>query len=311
MNDQYTNERVDQPWKMVVLENDYIELAIAPEIGGKLYYATDKTNDYHFVYKNDVVRPSNIGMTGAWVSGGIEWCVLHHHRASTFLPMNYTTTENEDGSKTVWVGEYEPRHGMRWTIGITVFPDKSYFRAEGRIYNTSPYTHSFLYWANVAAHTNENYQTIFPPSARIVTYHSKTDFSTWPVSTSENYAGSDFSDGVDISWWKNTKESNSFFVHELQEDFMGGYDHGTNSGTVHIGNHNIVRGAKLWQWGSGPRGQATEARLTDDSGPYVEIMVGAYSDNQPDYSWIKPYEVKKWEQYWFPVKGIEGFKNAN
>lgn len=311
MNDQYINDRIDKEWKMVTLENDYIELAVAPEIGGKLYYAKDKTNDYNFVYKNDVVKPSNIGMTGAWVSGGIEWCVLHHHRASTFLPMNYTTTENEDGSKTIWVGEYEPRHGMRWTIGITLFPDKSYFKVDGRIFNASPYTHSFLYWANVATHTNENYQAIFPPSAQLVTYHSKTDFSTWPISTSEDYAGSDFSDGVDISWWKNTKESNSFFVHELLEDFMGGYDHGKNAGTVHIGDHNIVRGAKLWQWGSGPRGQSTEARLTDGAGPYVEIMVGAYSDNQPDYSWIRPYEVKTWEQYWFPAKGIEGFKNAN
>ncbi|MBE0654255.1 MAG: DUF5107 domain-containing protein [Bacteroidales bacterium] len=310
MNDQYTNERVVQEWKHVILENEYIEIAITPEIGGKLYYAKDKTNDYYFIYKNSVVKPSNIGMTGAWVSGGIEWCVLHHHRASTYLPLDYTTAVNEDGSKTIWIGESEPRHGMRWTIGVTAFPGKSYFRAEGRIYNSTPFTHSMLNWANVATHTNEHYQTIFPPDAQVVTFHSKTVFSHWPIST-EVYRGSDFTKGVDISWWKNTRESNSFFVHESQEDFMGGYDHGKESGTVHIGDHNIVKGAKLWQWGSGPRGQATEARLTETDGPYVEIMVGAYSDNQPDYSWIKPYEVKKWEQYWYPVKGIEGFKNAN
>ncbi len=310
MNDQYINERVMQPWKHLFLENEYIEVAVTPEIGGKLYYAKDKTKDYYFIYKNNVVKPSNIGMTGAWVSGGIEWCVLHHHRASTYLPLDYTTTENEDGSKTIWVAEYEPRHGMRWTVGVTVFPGKSYFKAEGRVYNASPFTHSFLYWANVATHTNENYQTIFPPSSQVVTYHSKTDFTTWPVSN-DVFRGSDFTAGVDISWWKNTRESNSFFVHELREDFMGGYDHGKNSGTVHFGDHNIVKGAKLWQWGSGPRGQATEARLTEDDGPYVELMVGAFSDNQPDYSWIRPYEVKKWEHYWYPVRGIQGFKYAN
>ncbi len=310
MNDQYLHERVEKEWKHLVLENEFIELAITPEIGGKLYYATDKTNGYNFVYKNNVVKPSNIGMTGAWVSGGIEWCVLHHHRASTFLPVDYTTTENADGSKTIWVAESEPRHGMRWTIGVTVFPGKAYFKTEGRIFNASPVTHTFLYWANVAAHANENYQTIFPPSAQIATFHSKTDFTRWPVST-EIYRGADFSEGVDISWWKNVEGSNSFFVHDLQEDFMGGYDHGNNSGTVHIGDHNVVKGAKLWEWGSGPRGQATEGRLTENDGPYVEIMVGAYSDNQPDYTWIRPYEVKTWEQYWYPVKGIGGFKNAN
>ena len=51
--------------------------------------------------------------------------------------------------------------------------------------------------------------------------------------------------------------------------------------------------------------------LTEAAGPYVELMVGAYSDNQPDYSWIRPYEVKVWEQYWYPVKDIGGFKYAN
>ena len=273
MNDQYTHERIEKAWKMVVLENDYIELGISPEMGGKIYYATDKTNDYHFIYKNNVVKPSNIGMTGAWVSGGIEWSIPHHHRASTFLPSDYTTSINSDGSKTIWVGEYEPRHGMRWTIGVTMFPGKSFFKVEGRMYNPTPYTHTFLYWANVATHTNINYQTIFPPSAQIVTFHSKTDFTRWPVST-ENFRGSDFTEGVDISWWKNTKKSNSFFVHDLQEDFMGGYDHGKNAGTVHVGNHNIVKGAKLWQWGSGPRGQATEARLTEDDVDWIVFRTG-------------------------------------
>jgi tetratricopeptide (TPR) repeat protein len=310
LNDQYTGERIDHPWKTLILENEYIELGITPEIGGKLYYATDKTNDYHFIYKNNVVKPSNIGMTGAWVSGGIEWCVMHHHRPSTFLPVDYTIKENSDGSKTIWVGEYEPHQSTRWIIGVTVFPGKSYFKTEGRIYNSSPLTHTFLFWANVAAHANENYQTVFPPSAQVVTFHSKTAFTRWPYST-DRYAGGDFTSGVDISWWKNVERHNSFFVHDLKEDFMGGYDHGKNAGTVHIGDHNIVKGAKLWEWGAGERGQATEGRLTENDGPYVELMVGAYSDNQPDYSWIRPYEVKRWEQYWYPVKGIKGFKNAN
>ena len=306
--DQYTNEKITKEWQTLVLENEYIELGVTPEIGGKLYYAKDKTNNYNFIYKNDVVRPSNIGMTGAWVSGGIEWCVFHHHRASTFLPLDYTTIENPDGSKTIWVAEHEPRHSMRWTVGITIFPGKSYFKVETRIHNSSPFTHTFLNWANVAVHVNENYQTIFPPSAQVVTYHSKTDFTQWPI-TKTRYRG--VPAGTDISWWKNVVNSNSFFVHDLQEDFMGGYDHGKNAGIMHFGDHNIIKGAKLWEWGSGPSGQATEGYLTENSGPYAELMVGTYSNNQPDYSWIRPYEVKNWEQYWYPVRGIQGFKYAN
>lgn len=310
MNDVIANEESDQPWKALILENEYIKLCVTPEIGGKLYYGTDKTNGYNFIYKNGVVKPSNIGMLGAWVSGGIEWCVIHHHRASTFLPVDYDLAENPDGSKTIWIGETEPRHRMRWTIGITAYPGKSYYSADVKIINSTPYANTFLYWANVAAHTNKDYQVIFPPSVHVATYHAKNSFTNWPIST-EIYNGEDFTKGVDLSWWKNSVNQDSYFAYDLKEDFMGGYDHGKETGTVHIGDHNIVKGAKLWEWGSGEAGQATEARLTDNSGPYVEIMVGAFSDNQPDYSWIKPYEVKRFRQYWYPVKNIQGFKYAN
>jgi tetratricopeptide (TPR) repeat protein len=310
LNDVISHEKVNHNWKLLKLENEYIELGITPEIGGKIYYATDKTNNYNFLYKNNEVKPANIGMTGAWVSGGIEWCVLHHHRASTMLPMDYTMRENEDGSKTVFVGETEPRHRMRWTAAVTLKPGKSYFEAELTIYNPTPYTNTFLNWANVATHTNENYQTIFPPSVQLATYHSKNQFTRWPIST-EVFRDQDFTKGVDVSWWKNVKQNASFFSWDLKEDFMGGYDHGKQSGTMHIGDHNIIKGAKLWEWGSGPVGQATEGRLTETSGPYVEVMVGAFSDNQPDYTWIRPYETKTWKQYWYPVRDIEGFKNAN
>lgn len=310
LNDVISNDRIMMDWKELVLENEYIRLGVTPEIGGKLYYATDKTNGYHFIYKNEVVKPGNIGMTGAWVSGGIEWCVLHHHRASTFLPVDYSTMEHEDGSKTIYIGETEPRHRMRWTIGITMFPGRSYFCAEVKIHNPTPLTHSFLYWANVAAHTNKDYQVIFPPSVQLATYHAKNSFTRWPVST-QVYNNEDFTRGVDLSWWINSVRQNSYFAHDLKEDFMGGYDHGREAGTVHVADHNIVKGAKLWEWGSGKAGQETEAKLTENSGPYVEIMVGAFSDNQPDYSWIRPYETKSFKQYWYPVKDIGGFKHAS
>lgn len=72
--------------------------------------------------------------------------------------------------------------------------------------------------------------------------------------------------GKSISWCKNVATSSSSFAYDLRDYFTGGYDHGKETGTVHIGDHNIIKGAKLWEWGSGPRGQATEGRLTDDEG---------------------------------------------
>lgn len=307
--DNLTHIREEKTYKALYLENEYVKLSVLPEIGGRLFSAVDKTNNYDFFYHQHVIKPALIGMLGAWISGGIEWCAFHHHRNTTFMPVDYTLAENPDGSKTVWVGETERRHRMKWLIGITLYPGKSYIEATVKFFNRTPLPHSILYWANVAVHVNNDYQVIFPPSVQVATYHSKIDFTHWPISKGR-YRGFNY-DGVDISWWKNSPVSNSFFAWNLQEDFMGGYDHGKQAGVVHVGNHHIVCGAKLWEWGTGPFGSMWDSVLTDEDGPYAELMVGAFSDNQPDYSWIKPYEVKTFKQHWYPVREIGGFKNAN
>ena len=309
VQDKLTGIREEKTYKAIYLENEYIRLSILPEIGGRLFSALDKTNNYEIFYHQHVIKPALIGMLGAWISGGIEWCVFHHHRNTTFMPVDYTLAENPDGSKTIWFGEIERRHRMKWIIGVTLYPGKSYIEATIKIFNRTPSPHSILYWANAAVHANDDYQIIFPPSVQAATFHSKNDFAHWPISN-EVYRGVDYK-GVDLSRWKNHPEPVSFFAWDLEEDFFGGYDHGQQAGVVHTGNHHIVCGAKLWEWSPGPFGRMWDKILTDTDGPYAELMSGGYSDNQPDYSWIKPYEVKIFKQYWYPVRDIGGFKNAN
>ncbi|MBP7050150.1 MAG: DUF5107 domain-containing protein [Phycisphaerae bacterium] len=309
MLDGVTDLREDRTYKALYLENEYVKLCILPEIGGRLLYATDKTNGYDIFYRQHVVKPALIGMLGAWVSGGIEWCVFHHHRNTTQMPVDYTLAANDDGSKTIWFGETERRHRMKWLIGVTLYPGKSYIEATVKLFNRTPYPHSILYWANVAVHANDEYQVLFPPSVTTATYHSKNAFAHWPIGN-ETYCGIDYR-GVDLSWWKNHPSPISFFAWDLKEDFMGGYDHGKQAGVVHVGDHHVVCGAKLWEWGPGSTGRMWDKILTDEDGPYAELMVGAWSDNQPDYSWIQPHEVKVFRQYWYPIREIGGFKNAN
>jgi len=310
MFDRLTDIRRDKTYNAVYLENEYIKICVLPEIGGRVFSALDKTNNFDFLYRQHVIKPALIGMLGAWISGGIEWNFPHHHRASVFLPMDHILQENPDGSKTIWMSEIEIRHRMRWVIGITLYPGKSYFEATIKIFNRTPLVHSFLYWANVSVHTNPQYQIIFPPSTEFATYHSKNAYAQWPISH-EVYRGVDYSKGVDISWWKNHPSPMSFFAWNYEDDFLAGYDHQKEAGTVYVANHHIAPGKKFWLWGPGPRGSLWDKILTETDGPYVELMVGAYSDNQPDYSWLQPYEGKIIKQYWYPIREIEGVKNSN
>lgn len=309
VNENMERQKENRKYKAVYLENEYVKLCILPEIGGRLYYALDKTNGYDIFYHNEVIKPANVGMLGSWVSGGVEWNVFHHHRATTNMLVDYKITENEDGSKTVWVGETEFRHRMQWAIGITLRPGKSYMEINGRLINSTADDNSLLYWSNVATKVDENYQIIFPQSSDFVTFHCKNWFAHWPI-THETFNDMQFyNNDVDVSWWKNHFMSNSMFVHDLKEDFVAGYDHGQDAGTMLTANHNISKGGKFWLWG--PNSMWDTKILTDDSGHYIELMMGAYSDNQPDYNWNKPYETKTFTQYFYGIRNIKGVKAGN
>jgi tetratricopeptide (TPR) repeat protein len=308
--DNLTAEKKAKSYTMVYLENEYVKIGILPEIGGKVFEAVDKTNGYEFVYHQHVIKPALISVLGAWTSGGIEWDIPHHHRGTSFLPTQYKVDESADGSKTVWVGELELRDRMRWVVGVTLHPGKSYVETLFRIANRTPLPASMLCWSNVAVSVNDSYQVIFPPRTQYVVYHRKIAFTTWPVATTQ-YAGLDYTTGVDVSWYKNHVNGTSMFAWNYQDDFVAGYDHGKKAGTMSVADHNIVPGKKFFTWGTGQVGQSEDWLLTDSDGPYMELMSGAYSDNQPDYSWLAPYETRSWSQHWYPFRDIGGVKNAN
>jgi tetratricopeptide (TPR) repeat protein len=308
--DSLTDIKTNKSYRIIYLANEYVRIGVLPEIGGRLFEAVDKSNGYNWVYRQHVIKPALIGLIGAWMSGGVEWNIPHHHRATTFLPVQHRIENKADGSKTVWVGELEIRHRMRWAVGYTLSPGKSYLTAKVRIINRTPFAQTMLCFANLAVHVDENYQVIFPPSTRLVTYHSKREFATWPIATGR-YAGADFGSGTDVSWYKNHANPNSMFAWNYEDDFFAGYDHGKQAGTMSVADHHIVPGKKFWTWGSGPRGRMWDKILTDNDGPYIELMTGAYSDNQPDYSWLQPFETKSFEMHWYPFRDIGGVKNAN
>ena len=296
-------------YKAVYLENKYIKISVIPELGGRIFSAVNKTDNYNFIYTQHVIKPSLIGMAGSWISGAIAWGFPHHHGPLTMSPFEYTPKVNPDGSKTVWVAKTDLRHRMRMLLGITVYPDKSYIEVSTRLFNSTPLSNSMLFWANPSVIADSTYQILFGPSVQWATFHHKVEFIKWPVGDSI-YQGIDYK-GIDVSWWKIAKRPTSFFSYNSKDDFFAGYSHGKKSGIGYIGNHSTLPGMKVWEHGSNPEGDMWRNMLTDNDGHYIELMAGAYTDNQPDYSWMEPFEVKTFKQYWFPIRDLEGMKYAN
>ena len=101
------DDKEDKVYHALFLENAYLKIMILPELGGRIQMAFDKIRNRHFIYYNQVIKPALVGLTGPWISGGIEFNWPQHHRPSTFDPIDYTIEEHSDGSKTVWVSEVE------------------------------------------------------------------------------------------------------------------------------------------------------------------------------------------------------------
>ncbi len=307
--EQIADEKTMQEYTAVFLENEFLLIMLLPELGGRVQRAYDKIRQRDFVYYNQVIKPALVGLAGPWISGGIEFNWPQHHRPSTFQAVDFTTEENADGSKTVWVNEVEVMFRTKGMAGFTLYPDKAYLEIKGKLFNRTLFPQTFLWWANPAVKVNDHYQSVFPPDVYAVFDHGKRDVSDFPVATGTYYKV-DYSPGTDISRYHTIPVPTSYMAIRSEYDFMGCYEHDTQAGMLHVADHHVSPGKKQWTWGNGDFGYAWDRNLTDEDGPYIELMTGMFTDNQPDFSWLQPNEGKTFEQYFMPYAQTGVVKNA-
>ena len=320
-----SDEKVDKEYKAVYIENEYIKVMILPELGGRVQMAYDKIKQRHFVYYNHVIKPALVGLAGPWISGGIEFNWPQHHRPSTYMPVDSTIVENEDGSITVWVNEMERMFHQKGMAGFTLRPGCAYLEIQGRVSNRTNLPQTLLWWANPAVEVNDAYQSVFPPDINAVFDHGKRAVSSFPIATGTYYK-MDYSAGVDISNYKNIFVPTSYMGVNSRFDFEGGYETDTKGGMLHVASHHYSPGKKQWTWGNGDFGRAWDRNLTDEATPeemaqwhidregfrpYIELMAGVYTENQPDFTWLMPYEEKQFVQYFMPYREVGIVKQAS
>ncbi len=307
--EKISDEKIDKEYDAIYLENQFLKIMILPELGGRVQMAFDKTKQRHFVYYNQVIKPALVGLTGPWISGGIEFNWPQHHRPSTFEAVDHCIEKNSDGSITVWCSELERMFRTRGMAGFTLNPDKAYLEIKVKLFNRTNFPQTFLWWANPAVKVNDDYQSVFPPDVNAVFDHGKRDVSEFPIAKGTYYKV-DYAPGTDISRYKNIPVPTSYMAVNSKYNFVGGYENDSRGGLLHVANHHISPGKKQWTWGHSDFGRAWDRNLTDEDGPYIELMCGVFTDNQPDFSWLMPGEEKTFSQYFMPYRDLGVVKNA-
>lgn len=335
--DRIETERRPRTWQALHIENEYLRVMILPEIGGRIHVMYDKTSGYDLIYRQETIKPALVGLAGPWISGGIEFNWPQHHRPATFMPTDWQIESHEDGSRTIWCSDHDPMLRMKGMHGIRLHPDRAVVELKVRLYNRTPLTQTFLWWANVATRVHEQYQSFFPQDVQYVADHARRAMSQYPLCDGRYY-GVDYAArrqrGIpsneqpsqfvppgtyapnDLSWYANIPVPTSYMCLGSKHDFFGGYDYKANCGIVHIADHHISPGKKQWTWGNHDFGYCWDRLLTDpdEQGvchPYIEIMAGVYTDNQPDFSFLLPGETKSFSQFWYPIHSIGPAQQAN
>ena len=196
--DKIADDPAPREWTAVFMDNGLLELMILPELGGRLHRAVDKMNGYRIVYHNQVIKPALVGLTGPWISGGIEFNWPQHHRPSTYSPVEWTIEEKSDGSCIVWCAENERMFRQRGRHGFRLEPGRTSFDVVVRLSNPGEQSGTFLWWANPAVHVHDDYQSVFPADVHAVMDHGKRDVSSFPIATGVYYK-QDYAPGTDIS----------------------------------------------------------------------------------------------------------------
>ncbi len=312
--DKVYDHKVDKEYQAAILENEFVKMVMLPEIGGRIFEAQDKVNnDYNFFYQQKVIKPALVGLAGPWISGGVEFNWPQHHRPGTYLPTDVYIEEEADGAKTIWMSEYDPMYRLKGMHGIRIRPDSALIELRGRLFNRTPLTQTFLWWANVAVEVHKDYQSFFPPDVHYVADHAVRAQSSFPYAENDYY-GIPYHERPgknDLRNYNNIPVPTSYMVCDTKYDFFGGYDFKEEGGFIHVANRHIAPGKKQWTWGSEDFGRAWDRELTDEGGPYFELMAGVYTDNQPDFTYLLPYETKTFSQFWWSFKKLGPVQNAD
>ncbi len=307
--DGFTNKSEIRNWKMVELENDYIKLAVMPEMGGKVWEAIEKSRHYPFVFSTHVVKFRDISLRGAWTTGGLEFNfgdIGHATTAST--PVDYYARTNADSSVSCFIGATEWASGTTWRVEIRLAPDKAYFTTRSWWYNDTPVEQEFYHWINAGFKAEGNLEFIFPGTHHI---GHGGEFDTWPVDSA----------GRNISFYEknNFGSYKSYHIEGRPSNFYGGYWHNDEMGFGRYSPYYEKLGRKIWILGLSQEATRWENLLGDNDGLNVELQSGRLftqasrgSELTPfKHVGFAPYAADAWSDSWFPVKQTRGITNAS
>ena len=167
--------------------------------------------------------------------------------------------------------------------------------------NPTPFSQSYYAWSCAAVKTADDLRYIFPGRWSIGHDYS-VPLEPWPVDRK----------GRDLSCYRNNAfpGSKSYFTVGEYEDFYGGWYEKADAGFGHWSRYEDMPGRKVWIWDLSRSGEIWVDLLTDKDGQYTEPQAGRLL-NQSDHGDFPPGAADRWQELWFPYRGIGPMAKAS
>ena len=300
--DGSTDDAVTQVWKTVTLENDRIRVVLLPEVGGKVWAATDKVTGNDFLYCNHVMKFRDIAMRGPWVSGGIEFNFgIIGHAPSSSTPVDWFVRTNADGSASCFVSSEEYVTRTVWQVEVRLGADADRFETHVTWYNASGLPAPYYHWMNAAYSVRGNPDFLFP-GREVIGHQGEIETRQWPYDDEGRKL--DFFEGNAFGGPK------SYHVLPGHNGFYGIWWPEKGFGSLHRSKSYEKYGRKIWLWALSRQGGIWEDLLTNTDGQYTELQSGRCF-NQPRWgNYATPFKhpsfapgsTETFTEEWGPVR---------
>lgn len=287
VRDGYDRRREPHGIDTIVIENDRLRAVVLPGYGGRVVSLFHKPSQRELLYRNPVVQPACFALNGAWFSGGIEWNIgATGHTTLSCAPVHAARVPAPDGGEMLRLYEWERLRDMPFQVDLWL-PDGSDFLHVGvRVRNPHQKPAPLYWWSNIAVPEERR---VLAPADEAWHFGYERRLRRVPVPEYE---------GVDRTYPPRSVFPADYFyeVPDGQRRWIAALDD-KGDGLVQTST-DVLRGRKLFVWGSGPGGRRWQEWLTEPgTGGYCEIQVGLARtqlehvrlEAESEVSWLEAY----------------------
>ncbi|WP_327352177.1 DUF5107 domain-containing protein [Streptomyces sp. NBC_01304] len=300
--DGYTRDRAELTLDTIVLENDRLRATVLPGLGGRVYSLVHKSTEAHstetqttetrpteteLLYRNPVFQPADFALNGAWYSGGIEWNIgATGHTTLSCAPVHAARVPAPGGGEMLRLWEWERLRDVPFQVDLWL-PEGSDFLYVGvRVRNPHEKPVPVYWWSNIAV--PEERRVLAPADEA---WHFGYERSLRRVPVPEW-------NGVDRTYPLRSEYPADYFyeVPDNERRWIAALDE-RGQGLVQTST-DLLRGRKLFLWGSGTGGRRWQRWLTEPgTGGYCEIQAGLARtqlehvklDAESEFAWLEAY----------------------